>query len=413
MEVFETTLRDGEQQALVHFSPEQKGELAAVLEALGVDAIDAGFPAASAVDLKGVQQIASVTERVGLSVLRRPFSEDFRDAYMAVADAAPRARVATAARPLDLVVARAQGDVKQGRKKTLLRSQELMSEARTWFSQAQYYLTCAGNRDRSFLADLAAAVAQAGATYVVVADTLSTMEPYSVGRLVAEIKGRLPSGTILGVHCHYLLGLGLANSVAGVASGATQVEVTVGNLGEAGGNTALEQVLAYAAQFAREDPRFDTKCRLDRVNEVATRVSTLAGISFPSNQPLIGEDSFRIKTGIHQSFPPEVAAAAFAPERVGRSLQVVLGWHSGIAGIMSRLKEIGIGTSGLNPHTLYHDVMEHAMRLGVVTDLELRGLAERSMSITGREDAPRPVTPIDTHDGGAFRHVPAPSPPLA
>jgi 2-isopropylmalate synthase len=103
MEVFETTLRDGEQQALVHFSPEQKGELAAVLEALGVDAIDAGFPAASAVDLKGVQQIASVTERVGLSVLRRPFSEDFRDAYMAVADAAPRARVATAARPLDLV----------------------------------------------------------------------------------------------------------------------------------------------------------------------------------------------------------------------------------------------------------------------------------------------------------------------
>jgi 2-isopropylmalate synthase len=170
MEVFETTLRDGEQQALVHFSPEQKGELGAVLEALGVDVIDAGFPAASAVDLKGVQQIASVTERVGLS----------------------------AARPLDLVVARAQGDVKQGRKKTLLRSQELMSEARTWFPQAQYYLACAGNRDRSFLADLAAAVAQAGATHVVVADTLSTMEPYSVGRLVAEIKGRLPSGAILG-----------------------------------------------------------------------------------------------------------------------------------------------------------------------------------------------------------------------
>jgi hypothetical protein len=79
---------------------------------------------------------------------------------------------------------------------------------------------------------------------------------------------------------------------------------------------------------------------------------------------------------------------------------------------MSRLRGIGIGTSGLNPHTLYHDVMEHAMRLGVVTDLELRVLAERSMSIMGRESAPRRVTPIETHDGGAFRHVPAPSPTI-
>jgi 2-isopropylmalate synthase len=374
MEIFETTLRDGEQEAFVHFLPQHKAELARLLEDLGVDVIDAGFPAASAVDLEGVTCVAENTDDVKLSILCRPISKDFQIAYQAVKGASQRSRVATAVRPYDLLLSESD-EHQRGCQRTIEKSCQLMTDARALFPAVQYYLVCAGSRDRSFLVELSAAVAEAGATHIIIADTLSTMEPSSLGHLTQQIRANLPSTVTLGVHCHNLLGLGLANSIAGIQNGATQVEVTVSNLGDAGGNTALEQMLAYASFFPTNDPRFACNCDLEKLHGVTQKVLDLSGLKPSPNQPLIGTHSFLVETGIHQSIPPGVIHQTFTPEKIGRFSEMVIGRHSGISGIRSKLQGLNVSTQDLNPNHLYREVMNVAEQHGIVTDEQLKTIA--------------------------------------
>jgi 2-isopropylmalate synthase len=374
VEIFETTLRDGEQEAFVYFSPQQKVELAMLFEEIGVDVIDAGFPAASQVDLESVRLIASNTTNVKLSVLSRPIKQDICMAHEAVKGAEKRTRIATSTKPYDLLTGENHVDA-NGYKKTIEKSCAIVNEVRTLFPEAQYYLVCAGSRDWNFLAELSEAVVDAGATHIVVADSLSTMEPHSYGNLVSHIKKYLPPTTVLSVHCHNLLGLGLPNSIAGIKNGAEQVEVTVGNLGDAGGNTALEQVLAYAAFFEKDNPKFSCNCCLDGVYQVAQKVSEFSSIQFSSNQPLIGEHSFTVETGIHQSFPPEIVENTFTPGMVGRDTKTIVGRHSGISGIKKKLNENNVAIDGINPNLLYKEVMKIAEKDGVVSDKKLKKLA--------------------------------------
>lgn len=375
MEIFETTLRDGEQQAFLHFTAKQKGELAALLEELGVDVIDAGFPAASQVDLDGVRQVVEQTDSVKLSVLLRPIKKDILRAAEALKGAEHRSRIATSARPFDLLATSA---VWTGRacKKTIDRSSDLMNEARNHFPEAQYYLICAGNRDPSFLVDLSASVAYAGATHVVVADTLSTMEPQGFGNLVSRIKAALPPGTTLGVHCHNLLGLSLANSIAGIRAGATQVEVTIGNTGDGGGNTALEQVLAYAAFFAASDPQFVNGCKTQLVAKVVQAFIDYTGMRFSPNKPLVGDISFLVETGIHQSIPEKIMRDVFSPETVGRSTEIAIGRHSGISGILDQLDKMNLRPANVDQRLLYQQVMHAAQKNGSVSNRELGQIAQ-------------------------------------
>ena len=379
MEIFETTLRDGEQQAFLHLSPGQKAELAVLLEQLGVNVIDAGFPAASNVDQEGVRRIAAQTRDVKLSVLSRPIKKDIRRAYDLVEGAEHRSRIATSARPFDLL---SEDPTVSDYQRTIDRSCDLMAEVRGLFPEAQYYLICAGNRDPSFVVQLSAAVAQAGATHVVIADTLSTMEPQSLTRLVRKVRRALPAETTLGIHCHNLLGLSLANSIAGVKTGATQVEVTIGNTGDGGGNAALEQVLAYAAFFERHDPRFSNSCKTEAVAKVVQRFRDFTGMTFSPNKALIGEISFLVETGIHQAIPDTILRDVFRPETVGRQVETVIGRHSGIAGIVKQLNRMNLPHETVNRGLLYREVMKAAEKSGFVADGELRKIASSLMATT-------------------------------
>lgn len=374
MEIFETTLRDGEQEAFVHFSPQQKAELAMLFEELGVDVIDAGFPVASQVDRESVERIAAHTNNVRLSILARPLKKDFQLAYQAVKKAKNRTRIATSAKPYDLLFGKDSADPKCY-DKTIEKSCTLMSEVRTLFPEAQYYLVGAGSREPAFLADLSAAVGEAGATHVVVADSFSTMEPDTVGRLVRYIREHLPPTVVLGVHCHNLIGLGLANSIAAIKNGAKQVEVTIGNLGDAGGNTALEQVLAYAAFFEKDNPRFSCNFQLDRLYQVVQKFSEFSNLQFPMNQPLIGEHCFLVETGIHQSIPSEIMAKTFTPKMIGRAMGIIVGRHSGISGLQKKLEEIRVSPNNINLNSLYKEVMKIAEKDGVVTDEKIKEIA--------------------------------------
>lgn len=384
MKIFETTLRDGEQQAFLHFSAKQKGKLAVLLEQLGVDVIDAGFPAASDVDRDGVTEIARMTDAVKLSVLTRPIKKDVRRAYKALKGAGHRSRIATSARPFDLL-STSESSAGRARKKTIERSCDLMTEARTYFPEAQYYLVCAGNRDLSFLADLSASAAEAGATHIVVADTLSTAEPSGFGKIVSRIKSALPPEVTLGVHCHNLLGLSLANSIAGVRAGASQVEVTIGNTGDGGGNTALEQMLAYAAYFEQNDPRFANGCDTRKMAEVVQAFKDYTGMRFSPNKPLVGDISFLVETGIHQAIPAEVMDDVFAPETIGRSSELAIGRHSGIVGILDQLDQMNMRPRNVDQRLLYRRVMRSAQKNGSVPNHELGRIAKSLMSQAGPE----------------------------
>ncbi|WP_298976396.1 hypothetical protein [uncultured Roseobacter sp.] len=384
MEIFETTLRDGEQQAFLHFTARQKGDLAVLLEQLGVDVIDAGFPAASAVDMDGVMQIADRTDTVKLSVLSRPIKKDIKRAFEALKGAEHRSRIATSARPFDLLSSSA-GWAGRAYSKTIDRSCDLMSEARSYFPEAQYYLICAGNRDPSFLMDLSASAAYAGATNIVVADTLSTMEPNGFAKLVGRIKAALPPGTTLGVHCHNLLGLSLANSITGIRAGATQAEVTIGNTGDGGGNTALEQLLAYAAYFEADDPRFANGCKTQMMAEVVQAFKEHTGMQFSPNKPLVGDISFLVETGIHQSIPAEIMQDVFSPETIGRRAEIVIGRHSGIAGILDQLDRMNLHPANVDRQLLYQHVMRAAQKNGSVPNRELGQIAKSLITETNLE----------------------------
>ncbi|WP_299604818.1 LeuA family protein [uncultured Tateyamaria sp.] len=384
MEIFETTLRDGEQQAFLHFSAKQKGELAVLLEQLGVDVIDAGFPAASDVDMNGVTEIANETDTVKLSVLTRPIKKDIRRAYQALKGAGHRSRIATSSRPFDLLSI-SESSEGRARQKTIERSCDLMTEARTYFPEAQYYLICAGNRDISFLMDLSASAACAGATHIVVADTLSTTEPHGFGELVSRIKSALPPEVTLGVHCHNLLGLSLANSIAGVRAGASQVEVTIGNTGDGGGNTALEQMLAYTAYFEQNDPRFANGCDTEKTAEVVQAFKDYTGMQFSPNKPLVGDISFLVETGIHQAIPPKIMQDVFAPETIGRSTELAIGRHSGIVGILDQLDRMNMRPRNVDQRRLYQHVMRAAQKNGSVPNHELGRIAKSLMLQVGPE----------------------------
>ncbi|MBY5933536.1 hypothetical protein KUV51_11045 [Tateyamaria omphalii] len=386
MEIFETTLRDGEQQAHLHFTAKQKGEMATLLEHLGVDVIDAGFPAASTVDLEGVRHIVDQTDTVRLSVLTRPIKKDIIRAAAALKGAMHRSRIATSARPFDM---KSTSGLRahHARKKTIEWSTQLMQEARVHFPEVQYYAICAGNRDIGFLTDLCASVADAGATHIVVADTLSTLEPNSFGALVSRMKAALPADTTLGVHCHNQLGLSLANTISGVVAGATQVEVTIGNTGDGGGNAALEQVLAYASYFGADDPRFANRCKTEMVAEVVNAFIDRTGMKFSPNKPLIGDISFLVETGIHQAIPSDIMRHTFHPETVGRRAEITIGRHSGIAGILEQLEKMNMRPKNVDQRLLYQQVMHAAQRSGTVPSRELGQIAKSLMT---RADAERP-----------------------
>jgi 2-isopropylmalate synthase len=356
MKIFESTLRDGEQAAFLHLAPRQKADIAVELESMGVDIIDAGFPIASTLDWEGAQAIADATDQVELSVLARQIPKDIKAAYRAVKPHVDRTRLATWVMPYELYARHEKHPDIHG--KVIKSSRKAVIHGRELFPAVQYYLVYSGNRDRDFLGELAGEVVDAGATCIAIADSQSTMNPEGITSLVRSLKECLPAGIDLSIHCHNNMGLALANTVAAIHAGAGQVEVTVGGMGDAGGNTSLEQILGYARYFEQDNPLFECGCRLDSLYWIANELSKLTGFQYGSNQPFVGQDTFTVETGIHHSLARNIPDSTFNPQFIGRNQEFVVGRHSGVVGIRSKLQEMGVDTSTLNLQVLYEKVME-------------------------------------------------------
>ena len=328
IKIFDTTLRDGEQSPGIALRPDEKAEVAVVLERLGVDVVEAGFPAASPGDFEGVAAVADATTSVTVAGLARTAREDL-DAAAAALRAAPRSR---------LHVFIATSALHMERKLRLTPEQVLeqvsfaVAYARERADEVEFSAEDATRSDVDFLAAVCRTAIAAGATVVNLPDTVGYALPDGIVRMIEQVRDRAPEldDVELSVHCHNDLGLAVANSLAGVSAGATQVECTVNGIGERAGNAALEEIVmalrVRAASFAAA-----TEVDPGVIREASTIVSDLTGYAVQRNKPIVGANAFAHEAGIHQDGLLKDAGTyqIIDPAELGLAMSLPLGKHSG------------------------------------------------------------------------------------
>jgi 2-isopropylmalate synthase len=328
IKIFDTTLRDGEQSPGIALRPDEKAEVAVVLERLGVDVVEAGFPVSSPGDFEGVAAVADAATSVTVAGLARTAREDL-DAAAAALRAAPRSRVhvfiATSALHME-------------RKLRLTPEQVLeqvsfaVAYARERADEVEFSAEDATRSDVDFLAAVCRTAIAAGATVINLPDTVGYALPDGIVRMIEQVRERTPEvdDVELSVHCHNDLGLAVANSLAGVSAGATQVECTVNGIGERAGNAALEEIVmalrVRAASFAAA-----TEVDPGVIREASTLVSDVTGYAVQRNKPIVGANAFAHEAGIHQDgLLKDVGTYQIIdPAELGVAMSLPLGKHSG------------------------------------------------------------------------------------
>ena len=328
IKVLDTTLRDGEQSPGIALRPEAKGEIALMLERLGVDVIEAGFAASSPGDFAGVQAAAEAVSDVTVASLSRATRDDI-DAAAAALERAPRSRVhivlATSALHMERKLALEPAEV-------LERIASSVDYAARLVDEVEFSAEDATRSERDFLVDVCETAVGAGAAVVNLPDTVGYASPGEYAELFDEMLARCPRlrSVELSAHCHNDLGLAVANSLAGIAGGATQVECTVNGIGERAGNASLEEVVM--AVRVRADV-FDVETGVDTrvITEASSLVSQLTGYGVPRNKPIVGANAFAHEAGIHQDgmLKDSRTYQIIDPADLGAAVSLPLGKHSG------------------------------------------------------------------------------------
>ncbi len=338
--IFDTTLRDGEQSPGCSMSAAQKLALARSLEDLGVDIIEAGFPAASPDDFASVAAIASEVRNSRVAGLARCQRGDIESVARALRGCAqPRIHVFIAT-----------SDIHMAHKLGMSRAQVLdaavagVEFARSFCEDVEFSAEDASRSDQTFLAEIFAAVADAGASTLNVPDTVGYAIPSEYGALFANLRRALGDrDVILSSHCHDDLGLAVANSLAAIENGARQVECTVNGIGERAGNAALEEIV-MALRTRAPHYGLGTRIRSERLFPVSRQVTAITGSAVARNKAIVGENAFAHESGIHQHgmLKHRETYEIMRPEDVGVSRsQLVLGKHSGRAALSDRLRTLG------------------------------------------------------------------------
>jgi 2-isopropylmalate synthase len=328
IKIFDTTLRDGEQSPGIALRPSEKGEIALMLERLGVDVIEAGFAASSPGDFDGVAAVAGAVSLVTVASLARTTAEDI-DAAAAALARARRSRVhlflATSALHMERKLGLTPDEV-------LERVRWSVAYAAERVDEVEFSAEDATRSDRAFLAQVCRAAVAAGATTVNLPDTVGYTTPGEYAGLFADMVEQCPelAGVELSAHCHNDLGLAVANSLAGLSAGASQVECTVNGIGERAGNASLEEVAM--ALRVRADA-FDAETGIDpsMIREASALVSYLTGYPVGAGKPIVGANAFAHEAGIHQDGMLKDAGTyqIMDPRDLGTVMTLPLGKHSG------------------------------------------------------------------------------------
>jgi 2-isopropylmalate synthase len=339
--IFDTTLRDGEQSPGIALRPEAKVEIALALERLGVDVVEAGFAASSPGDLEGVAAVAAATTAVTVASLARAHQGDIDTAARAL-ERAPRSRVHIVLATSDLHMERKLGLT---RAEVLERIEWSVRYAAQAVDEVEFSAEDASRSDRAFLADACRVAVESGVTVVNLPDTVGYASPAEYADLFADMLERVPelSEVVLSAHCHDDLGLAVANTLAGVAAGAVQVECTVNGIGERAGNAALEEVVM--ALRVRADA-FGVVTSVDpaALLDASRLVSDLTGYAVQRNKAIVGANAFAHESGIHQHGMLEDPATyqIIDPAELGLDTTLPLGKHSGRHAFARACAEAGL-----------------------------------------------------------------------
>jgi len=328
IKIFDTTLRDGEQSPGIALQPHEKAEIARSLESLGVDVIEAGFAASSPGDHAGVAAVASAVSTATVASLCRTSQADI-DAGADALRGAERSRLHIFMATSPLHMARKLGLEPE---QVLERIQWAVSYARERADEVEFSAEDATRSEPEFLAEACRTAIAAGADVVNLPDTVGYALPDELTRLLQEVRSLCPEldRVELSVHCHDDLGLAVANSLAGLAAGATQVECTMNGLGERAGNAALEEIVVA---LRVRDESFATECNIDmrHLHRTSRLVSALTGYVVQPNKAVVGANAFAHEAGIHQDGVLKDAATyqIIDPAELGLTMTLPLGKHSG------------------------------------------------------------------------------------
>jgi len=379
--IFDTTLRDGEQSPGATMTSAEKLEVARSLARLGVDVIEAGFPAASPDDLEAVRKIAVEVGndpeggRVPIICgLARTVRGDIDKAWEAIRLAAhPRIHTFLATSELHM-----QYKLKMTRQQVLDRVREMVSYARSFCEDVEYSPEDAGRSDPEFLYQVLEVAIQSGATTLNIPDTVGYTLPDEFGGLIAGIIKHTPGieRCIVSVHCHNDLGMATANTLAGLRAGARQAEVTINGIGERAGNTALEEVVMA---LHTRNPVFKLTTGIDttQITRLSKLVSNYTGISVQANKAIVGANAFAHESGIHQDglLKNQQTYEIMLPESVGASqTKLVLGKHSGRHALQSRLVALGFALDESELNVIFERFKSLADKKKVITDSDLEAL---------------------------------------
>ena len=339
---FDTTLRDGEQTPGVSLQTPEKIEIAKGLVRLGIDVIEAGFPAASPGDFDAVQTIAREVKGTTICGLARANEKDVQKVADALKDAErSRLHVFIATSEIHM-----KYKLKMTRQEVLDRVKSILEFAKGKFDEIEFSGEDAARTDLDFLCEVFGVAIAGGATIINVPDTVGYMNPNEFGDKIRYIKEHTPGieNAIISVHCHDDLGLANANTLAAIKAGARQVEGTINGLGERAGNVAIEEVVL--ALKTRHDYFDDLQVNIDtkQFTKVSKLVSRLTGVVVPPNKPIVGSNAFAHESGIHQHgmmSNPETYEI-MTPESVGaEKTDLVLGKHSGRHAFADHLAKLG------------------------------------------------------------------------
>ncbi|MCX6768095.1 MAG: 2-isopropylmalate synthase [Candidatus Micrarchaeota archaeon] len=343
--VFDTTLRDGEQSPGCSMRPGEKIAVAKQLEAMRVDVIEAGFPAASKGDSEAVEAVARETRRPVVAGLARCAKKDVDECWRAVRDARrPRIHVFLATSPIHM-----KYKLKKTPAEVVETAAEFVRYAAGFCNDVEFSPEDATRTEPRFLYRVLEKVIDAGATTVNIPDTVGYAVPGEFGKLVKNIGENVSNigNAAISVHCHDDLGMAVANSLAGVENGATQVECTVNGIGERAGNAALEEI-AMAVWVRKAHFRACTGIRVGEIYESSRLVSACTGLAVQRNKAVVGENAFAHEAGIHQHgiLCNPRTYEVIAPEKLGRTRELVIGKHSGRHAVEAELRKAGYRFDG-------------------------------------------------------------------
>ena len=377
VQIFDTTLRDGEQVPGCKLDTVQKLEIAKRLDEMGVDVIEAGFPVSSPGDFLSVSEISKLIKNATVCGLTRAIKNDI-DVAAAALKYAKRPRIHTGIGTSNSHIVH---KLNTTREDIIARAKYAVSYAKSFVEDVEFYAEDAGRTENDFLARVCEEVIKSGATVLNIPDTTGYCLPEEYGAKIKYLKENVKGidNVILSCHCHNDLGMATANSIAGVINGARQIECTINGIGERAGNTALEEVVMVLKQHPYLN--LDTSINTRQLNEMSRFVSESMGMIVQPNKAIVGSNAFSHSSGIHQDgvIKNRETYEIMDPLEVGvNESSIILTARSGRAALAYRAKKVGYELTKVQLDIVYEEFLKFADIKKEVLDTDIHIIIEAS-----------------------------------